>query len=89
MKKFILNWAIMTLAILVVAHLVDGIHYTSLESLVVASLVLGILNLLIRPVLILLTFPLTLVTFGFFIFIVNGLLFILSVPWLKEFMSIH
>ncbi|KAA3656261.1 MAG: phage holin family protein [Calditrichaeota bacterium] len=75
MKQFILNWAIMTIAILVVAHFVEGIHYNSLESLVVASLVFGILNLLIRPILIILTLPLTLVTFGLFIFVLNGILF--------------
>ncbi|KAA3613720.1 MAG: phage holin family protein [Calditrichaeota bacterium] len=75
MKRFLISWAVMTVAILVVAYLVDGIRYDSLESLVKASLVLGILNLLVRPVLILLTLPLTILTFGLFLFILNGVLF--------------
>ncbi len=75
MKKYILGWAVLTLAILIVAKLVEGIQYASLESLVVASLILSLLNLLIRPVLVMLTLPLTFLSFGLFIFVLNGLLF--------------
>lgn len=75
MKKFILSWAVLAVAVLVVANLFTGIQHDSLEALVVASLVLGLLNMLVRPLLVMLTLPLTVLSFGLFIFVLNGLLF--------------
>jgi hypothetical protein len=64
MRRFIQSWLINTLAVLVAGYVVSGIHYEKPLDLFVASLVLGILNAVIRPFLMLLTFPLLLFTLG-------------------------
>jgi putative membrane protein len=73
-KKFIQSWLINTFAVLVAGYLVRGIHYEKPLDLFVAALVLGILNAVLRPMLMLLTFPLLLFTLGLFRFIINGFL---------------
>src|ERR1041385_1423151 len=72
-KRFIQSRVINTLAVLVAAYIVKGIHYQKPLDLVVASLVLGILNAVLRPVLLLLTWPLLLVTLGIFLLVINAL----------------
>ena len=74
MRRFIQSWLINTLAVLVAGYVVSGIHYERPLDLFVASLVLGVLNAVFRPVLMLLTFPLLLFTLGLFRFVINGLL---------------
>ena len=74
MKKFFQNWLINTLAVLVAVYIVPGIHYQKGLDLLVASLLLGILNAVIRPVLFLLTLPLLVFTLGLFTLVINGLL---------------
>ena len=74
MRRFIYSWGINTLAVLVAVYLVKGISYEKPLDLLVASLLLGILNAVIRPFLMLLTFPLLLLTLGLFRFVINALL---------------
>src|SRR5438046_1176524 len=71
MKHFVFRWIITTVAVMVAASFLNGIHYDSTGSLIGAALLLGILNAFVRPVLLILTAPLILVTLGFFILIVN------------------
>ncbi len=73
MKAFVTRWVITTVAVLVAAQL-PGIHASGIASLALAALFLGIVNALIRPVLLLLSLPLILLTLGFFILIVNALM---------------
>ena len=73
MKTFVIRWTVTTLAVLAAAQL-PGIRYTSFFSLIGASLLLGIVNALVRPILLLLSLPLILVTLGFFILVINGLM---------------
>ena len=63
------------LALLAVAYLLPGINVDGFTSALIAALVLGLINTLIRPLLILLTLPITVLTLGLFILIINGLLF--------------
>lgn len=72
--NFLKRWVITTLAVLVAAKCVDGIHYDSWGSLVVASLALGFLNAFVRPVLLILSLPLLVASLGFFFLILNALL---------------
>src|SRR6266567_225151 len=74
LKKFIQSWLINTLAVLVAVYLVKGIHYEKPLDLLVASLLLGILNAVLRPVLMFLTLPLLLFTLGLFTLVINALL---------------
>jgi putative membrane protein len=73
MKPFLTRWIVTTLAVFVAAQIV-GIRYDSVGCLIGASLILGIVNAFVRPILLLLSFPLILVTLGFFILIVNALM---------------
>ena len=73
--KLMLIWLCNALALLAVAYLLPGINVDGFTSALIAALVLGLINTLIRPLLILLTLPITVVTLGLFILIINGLLF--------------
>jgi putative membrane protein len=73
--KLLLRWGLLACALVLVAHLYPGVKVTSFGSALVAALVLGLLNTLVRPVLILLTLPVTLLTLGLFLFIINALMF--------------
>jgi putative membrane protein len=68
-------WLINTLALFAIPHLVDTVHIDSFSTALIASLVLGLVNTLIRPILIILTLPVTFLTLGLFIFVINGLMF--------------
>ncbi len=75
MLRIITRWALLAAALLLVAHLYPGVSVTSFASALVAALVLGLLNSIVRPVLLLLTLPITVVTLGLFIFVINALMF--------------
>ena len=75
MAKILLLWLINAVALIAVAYLLPGISVSGFFTALVAALVLGLVNALIRPLLILLTLPVTLLTLGLFIFVINGLLF--------------
>src|SRR5207245_7134228 len=74
LKKFIQSWVINTLAVLVAAYIVKGIHYQIPLDLIVASLLLGILNAVLRPILMLVALPLLIFTLGLFTLVINALL---------------
>ena len=74
MKEFLIRWLITTLAVMGASHLIPGISYSSTETLIGAALLLGIINALVRPVLLLLSLPFIIVTMGFFILVINALL---------------
>jgi len=73
-KRFIQSWFINTLAVLIAVYLVNGIHYHKPLDLLVASLLLGILNAVLRPFLMFLTLPLLILTLGLFMLVINALL---------------
>jgi len=74
MAEFFIRWFVTAVAVFVAASIVPGISYSSFGSLALASLLLGIVNALVRPVLLLLCLPLILVTMGLFILVLNALL---------------
>ena len=74
----LVNWFVMTLAILITAYLLPGVSIRGAGAAVVAALVLGLINAILRPVLIVLTLPLTILTLGLFIFVLNALLVLLT-----------
>lgn len=75
MLQLLVVWLINTVALLAVAYLMPSVQVSSFGSALVAALILGLVNAVIRPILILLTLPATLLTLGLFIFVINGLLF--------------
>ncbi len=72
MRRILLKWLINTLALLVTAYFVKGIQVTGASSLILAAALLGILNAFIRPILIILTLPINIITLGLFTLIING-----------------
>jgi putative membrane protein len=84
MSSFLQRWVITTIAVLAAAHVVDGIRYDSIFGLVVASLLLGILNAFVRPVMLLLSLPLLVFTLGLFTLVINAVLLYL-VGQIKDF----
>lgn len=79
--RFLARLVLNGLAIVVAAWLLPGIHITSTFAALLAGVILGFVNAIVRPVLFLLTLPLTLLTLGLFIFVVNALCFALT-AWL-------
>ncbi len=72
---FFLRWLLITLGILLVPYLVSGVQVNSVGSALVAGAVLAFLNIFLKPVLIILTLPLTFFSFGFFLLVLNALIF--------------
>ena len=83
--RLLLVWLINTVALLALPYLMSSIHVDSFAAALIAALILGLVNTFIRPVLILLTLPVTLLTLGLFIFVINGLLFWAVGSWLEGF----
>ena len=75
MVKILVRWVLLAAALLFVAYLLPGVTVQSFGSAMFAALVLGLLNALLRPVLVILTLPVTLVTLGLFLFVINALMF--------------
>lgn len=73
--KLILKWLLSAAALLAVAHLFSGVQVASFTSALLAAAVIGLFNVVLRPVLVVLTFPVTLITLGLFLFVINALLF--------------
>lgn len=74
MAAFLIRWFVTTVAVFVATKLVPGIKCDPVSALLGASLLLGIINAFVRPLLLLLSLPFIIVTMGFFIFVVNALL---------------
>ena len=79
MRHFVFRWAITTVAVMVASSIIHGIRYDSAASLIGAALLLGIFNAFLRPILLILSAPLILLTLGLFTLVVNGLM-LLIVP---------
>ena len=77
LREFVKRWVVSTVAVLVAAKIIPGIHYRDWSDLLVATLLLGILNSVLRPLLMLLSLPLLILTLGLFTLIINaGLLYL-------------
>jgi putative membrane protein len=75
MMNLLVAWLVNTVSLIAVAYLMPSIKVDTFVTALIAALVLGLVNAIIRPVLVLLTLPVTLLTLGLFIFVINGLLF--------------
>jgi putative membrane protein len=73
--RLILKWLLSALALLAVTYLYSGVQVSSFPSALIAAAVIGLLNMIVRPVLVVLTLPVTIVTLGLFLFVINALLF--------------
>jgi Predicted membrane protein len=74
MGSLLLRWIVNTLALFIVATVVPGFKYDSIVTLFIAALVLGLLNAIVRPILFWLTLPLTIITLGIFLIVLNAIM---------------
>lgn len=75
MIYLLIGWLFNALALLGVAYVMPSIHVASFGAALITALILGLANTLIRPILVILTLPVTLLTLGLFVLVINGLLF--------------
>ena len=73
--RLLLKWLLSALALLAVTHLYSGVQVDSFGSALIAAFVIGLFNAVLRPVLVILTLPVTIVTVGLFLFVINALMF--------------
>ncbi len=83
--SFIFRWLLLAAALFLVAHVVPGVVVTSYISALIAAAVLGLFNTLLRPLLVLLTLPVTVITLGLFLFVINALMFWAAASVLQGF----
>jgi len=85
MLKLITKWLLSATALLFVAYVYSGVEVKSFASAMAAALVIGLLNAVVRPVLVLLTLPVTILTLGLFLFVINALVFWAAASLLQGF----
>ena len=76
MLRLLLVWIVNTVALLAVAYLMPSVRIESYATALVAAALLGLANTVVRPILVILTLPVTVLTLGLFIFVINGLIFL-------------
>ncbi len=74
----LINWFVSALAILVTAYLLPGVHIASFTSALVVAVVLGVINAFVKPILLVLTLPITILTLGLFTLVINAFVIILT-----------
>lgn len=85
LAPFLLHWAITALSLWVASYIFRGITFESTGSLVISALLLGFANAVVKPLLIVLTLPLTLLTFGLFLLVINALMILLVSALVRGF----
>ena len=83
--KLLSRWLLSAAALLLIAYLYQGVEVRSFTTALVAAFVIGLLNTVVRPVLVLLTLPVTVVTLGLFLFVINALMFWAAAGLLDDF----
>ena len=82
---FLIRWGITAVSLWVASHIFKGVKFADTSSLVVSALLLGLANAVVKPLLIVLTLPLTLVTFGLFLLVINALMILMVSGMVKGF----
>ena len=77
MPRFLLTWLVTAIALLITAHIVSGFAVKSFTAALIAAIVLGLVNAIVRPIFVFLTLPLTIVTLGLFLLVVNAIMLLL------------
>ena len=85
MRGILIHWFVLAAALAATAWVLPGVSVTSVTALLVAALVLGFLNAILKPILVVLTLPITVLTIGIFYFVLNALLFGLASKLVRGF----
>jgi putative membrane protein len=81
----LINWFISGVAVFISAYVLPGVHVTDFVTALIVALVLGVINVIVKPILFVLTLPITLLTLGLFTFILNALMIMLADAFVKGF----
>lgn len=73
MPHFLLTWLLTAVSLIITSYLVPGFHVTDFKGAMIAALILGLANAIIKPILVILTLPLTIITLGLFLLVVNAI----------------
>lgn len=76
--KILIHWVVSAIAILIAAYILPGVHVSGIVAALILAVVLGVINAFIRPLIVMLTLPVTVITFGLFVLVINALLIMLS-----------
>lgn len=76
--NILINWILSAMAVFAAAYILPGVHVQSFTAALVAALVIGIFNAILKPILVILTLPITILTLGFFTFVIQALLIMLA-----------
>ena len=87
--KLLLKWLLSAAALLFVAYIYSGVEVRSFSSALIAAAVIGLFNIILRPVLVILTLPVTLITLGLFLFVINALMFWAAGSVLGNGLQVH
>lgn len=85
LSPFLIHWCVTAVSLWVASHIFSGIRFSDVSSLIVAALLLGFANAIVKPLLIVLTLPLTFLTFGLFLLVINALMILLVARLVKGF----
>ena len=85
LKSFVQRWLVTTVAVLIAAHIVPGIRYQTVGGLLTASLLLGIFNAVLRPIMLVLSLPILIFSLGLFFFVINAVLLYLVGSLVRSF----
>jgi putative membrane protein len=77
LREFLAHWGVTALALWLTSFIFHGISFSSKKSLLISALLLGFVNAVVRPVVVILTIPLTLITFGLFLLVINAVMMML------------
>lgn len=80
------DWLVSAISLLLISRIVPGIHFADFTSAIIAALIIGLINILIKPLLVILTLPITILTLGLFSLVINGLVFQLASRFTPGFM---
>lgn len=82
---FVVHWLVLAAALFLTTRIVPGIHVASTGSLVIAALVIGLINALVKPILVVLSLPITILTLGLFYLVINGVCLMLAAALVPGF----
>ena len=85
MVGLVIRFIVMTVAVLIAGSIIPGVRIDTLPGAILAAVILSLLNSFVRPVLVLLTLPINLLTLGLFTLVINGLLMAVTAKFVKEF----
>lgn len=83
--KYLINWIVMALAVFISAEIIPGVEVASFFVAFIAALVLGVINVLLKPILLILTLPINILTLGLFTLVINAFLVLLASNWVDGF----